>query len=160
MKVTVILEKEARINVDLEAAAATKTFGEIADMLLKQIDCKIDNVVKEEKLMVHVPYVNRSEPTLRNNRKLVFVECPDCHATIVSMVGQDQETVNCRCCHKDVQIGELVRARYECPNCGYKANFYVSGELKNVKCKGCDSDIDLIYHEKKKMYLSANLFDK
>lgn len=56
-----------------------------------------------------------------------------------------------------IASSELKKGEYKCPDCGKSVYFYVMGEVKEVHCKNCCSLIDLVWHDKKKKYLSPNL---
>lgn len=94
---------------------------------------------------------------MRVPKKLLMLKCTGCNETLVGVVNEGQWSFTCKSCKTNNTVDNLKPATYICPNCGYKANFYVKDGLNIVKCKNCDGDIDLIYHEKKEKYLSANL---
>ncbi|HAK44013.1 MAG TPA: hypothetical protein DCM59_16645 [Clostridium sp.] len=72
-----------------------------------------------------------------------------------------EHSLTCReCGEKLPQIRLFNHAKYNCPNCSTNANFYVANGLKEVACKECGSPIDLLWHEKRGMYISANLLER
>lgn len=184
MKLTVVLEKKSRFNIDLpegEAKALYKSLiGSIVNGLKVQTQMvRIQPAVKNiepkeiitedkatttkdpEEKVKEVPgaeEVKVVEPDqMRVSKKLVMLKCTGCSETLVGLVNEGQWSFTCKSCKTNNTVENLKPATYICPNCGYKANFYVKDGLDIVKCKNCDGDIDLIYHEKKEKYLSANL---
>jgi ribosomal protein L37AE/L43A len=168
MKLTVILEKKSRFSIELPEVEAKNLFKSIIGSTVsalkvqthsfrmqpdqKDIEDKETEAVPKEKTIKAV-----DTNTRRISQKLVMLKCSGCGETIVGLVKGGQWSLTCKNCKTDNTIEKLKPAAYTCPNCGYKASFYVKDGLDIVKCKNCDSDIDLMYHEKKDKYLSANL---
>lgn len=169
MKVTVILEKEARICAQLSTNDAVEAFEKMADILIGGIEKGVKRgqpvtAVLKPAEIEKAPEIKKDSEEQHTGdkikivgRRLVIMKCPGCGSIVPCLVQEGQETITCRHCQENVPIEGLVPANYTCPNCSYKANFYVLGNLQSVRCKNCESDIDLIYHEKKHCYLSANL---
>lgn len=164
MKITVILDKEAKITAQLSVNYAAKAFDEIAQILVNKIQGNLDD---EDPLKITLskgirPAEIEKAPETDNEvkktgRKLVIMKCPECGNIGACVVEKDQKTITCKHCQNEIPLEDLVHAQYLCPNCNWFADLYVLGDLKFVKCKNCGSEIDLIYHEKKHCYLSANL---
>lgn len=164
MKITVILDKEAKITAQLSVNYAAKAFDEIAQVLINKIQENLDEGDPLESTLPEEIKPGEIEkfPETRHEvkkigRKLVIMKCPECFNIGVCVVEEGQKTITCKHCQKEIPIEGLVHAQYLCPNCNWFADFYALGDLKVVKCKDCGSDIDLIYNEKKHCYLSANL---
>ena len=101
-------------------------------------------------------------------KKMVTIKCPDCGEISTPVLKfQNDELIYkehhliCRSCGKQLpQFEKLEHAEYNCPNCGNYSKFMVANDLKEATCINCKSPIDLLWHDKRKRYLSANLFDK
>lgn len=184
MKISVVLEKKSRFNIDLPEGEAknlyksligsivnalkvqtqiVRTQPTVKDTELKEINIeeKATTIKDSEEKVEEVPRdeeVKVIEPNqMRISKKLVMLKCAGCSETLVSVVSEGQWSLTCKSCRTNNTVENLKAATYICPNCEYKANFYVKDGLDIVKCKNCDGGIDLIYHEKKEKYLSANL---
>lgn len=179
MKLTIILEKKSRFNIDLPEVEANKLYQSVIGSILSEI--------REEPYVSKAPHISLirevakkvepvdlvSEPeveTLKEeivktiedkptaiSKGLVMMRCSGCKDTLVSVVNSGQWSLTCKSCKTNNTLENLKPAAYICPNCGYKASFHVKEGLNMVKCKNCSGDIDLLYHEKKEKYLSANL---
>lgn len=162
MKITVILEKQARIYAQLPTNEAAEAFEKMADILIYKIEKSIEKaqplteVIKPAEIE-KLPETLHDTEVKNVGKKLVIMKCPDCGAIGAYVVQEYQVSICCRHCEKDIPLEGLVHAKYLCPNCNWFADFYALGDLKVVKCKDCGSDIDLIYNDKKHCYLSANL---
>lgn len=119
----------------------------------------------------YTPQVNKNELVNTNGeikKNLVMIKCKKCgQVATPTLFMKNRELVHkehsltCRECGEELPlITEIKNARYNCPNCNTNAGFYVANELKEVTCKECGSPIDLVWHEKRELYLSANLLEK
>ena len=185
MRVSVILEKQARISVDLQGINAVEVFRQLTTMLMDKTvgeskGKKLDKAIPHSDIQKAIERValehitenieTHKKESIQNTsnenipRTLVMVKCPECGniATPLMYVRDgkllyDNRILNCKNCQSLLPITDLKPAQYSCPNCGTSAYFYVMGDLKEVYCKDCKSPIDLVWHEEKKKYLSANL---
>lgn len=195
MKISISLEKEASINMEIQRELAVNTFKAMADILLdaatnkstksevtkiekpelkikdnREIDCVIHNnygqlgkssVTRKNSLQKNIIY---NKAINKIPRSLVMVKCSECgKIAVIPLEVVDGKLLNtkahliCKNCHRTLPISELKKGMYECPDCGTSVYFYVMGDIKEVHCKNCDSLIDLVWHDKKKKYLSPNL---
>lgn len=170
MKVLIVLDKASRFNIDLPEAEAKKLYKHLVGSVVGGLRVQ-EPMVEEHK---EIEKVKSNEEISKREvingeaqylpKKLVMIKCPSCNviATPVLNVKDDElvyknKSLNCKNCQSELPIGELKPARYQCPNCNTGASFYVMNDLKEVNCKGCGSLIDLIWHDKKQQYVSANL---
>lgn len=187
MRISIALEKRARINVNLKEGLDVETFGQLVSILtekaIKQSNDSLDALESKCHKEVHVDHshynhVEKADiTTVKNNdpitqspdeenlsKGLVMVRCPECKKIAVMLLyiknGQleyKNKTLNCKNCQADLPITKLQPAYYKCPNCGTTATFYVMGNLREANCKSCGSLIDLVWNDKKKEYVSINL---
>lgn len=179
VRVSIALEKQARINVNLKEGLDVETFGQLVSILtekaIKQSNDSLDALESKCHKEVHVEKADIT--TVKNNdpitqspddenvsKGLVMVRCPECKKIAVMLLyiknGQleyKNKTLNCKNCQAGLPITKLQPAYYKCPNCGTTATFYVMGNLREANCKSCGSLIDLVWNDKKKKYESINL---
>lgn len=100
-------------------------------------------------------------------KHLIMVKCESCGkvATPImyiengELIHKEHNLVCMNCSSELPQFENIKYAKYTCPNCNTRAGFYVANDLNEVRCKDCDSPIDLVWHDKKKVFLSANLIE-
>ncbi|KGK88012.1 hypothetical protein [Clostridium sp. HMP27] len=183
MKVLIVLDKTSRFNIDLPEVEAKKLYKNLVGAVVGGL--KVQEPITEEHKSINIrkpenithkeiekvqateqisKKEENSEVSQYYPKKLVMIKCPSCNviATPVLNVKDDEllykdRHLTCKSCQGELPIGEIKPARYQCPNCNTTASFYVMNDLKEVNCKGCGSLIDLIWHEKKEQYVSANL---
>lgn len=109
--------------------------------------------------------VDKFEPTALYPQRLVISQCKNCNnvSAMVMKIKDDElahkdRLIICRHCQRELPQEKLKHGFYSCPNCSVTGTFYVMGEANEIKCKSCKADIDIMWHEKKKQYLSVNLF--
>lgn len=132
-------------------------FAEISHEIGRAIS-EIKPVVKElEEKAEKVP----------SKKHLIMVKCEKCGKVATpTMYMENGELIHkehnlvCMNCNSELpQFESIKSAKYTCPNCNTRAGFYVANDLNEVSCKGCDSPIDLVWHDKKSVFLSANLIE-
>ncbi len=152
-------------------------FKKVAEETGKSIEEESIPISKPEPLIVSVDTpVTLDAPAIRGEiykggdvkKNLVMIKCEKCgHVAVPTLFMKNRELIHkehsliCRECGEELpQIREINHAKYNCPNCSTNANFYVSNGLKEVTCKECGSPIDLVWHEKRGIYISANLLER
>lgn len=218
MKISLALDRKAKIYTDLPESKANQLYKELAEILISNIDVAACNVnegldklidslsisskgsfeerfkkvaeetgksIEKESIPISKPEplivsgdttVTLDAPVIRGEiykggdvkKNLVMIKCEKCgHVATPTLFMKNRELIhkehslNCRECGEELpQIREINHAKYNCPNCSTNANFYVSNRLKEVTCKECGSPIDLVLHEKRGIYMSANLLER
>lgn len=162
MKIAILLDKKSKFNIDLPEFEANNLYNHLVYAALGSEVIEINknkNVESTEKTTMEEDH----EYVLK---RLVITKCPHCGETVATVVGikdgqiASHKSLTCKKCQGEIPISELKLAIYECPNCNAKADFFIMGDLAEVRCKKCASVIDLVWNEKKRKYISANLVDK
>lgn len=152
-------------------------FKKVAEETGKSIEEESIPISKPEPLIVSVDTPGTLDaPVIRGEiykggyvkKNLVMIKCEKCgHVATPTLFMKNSELVykehslTCRECGEELpQIREINHAKYNCPNCNTNASFYVTNGLKEVTCKECRSPIDLVLHEKRGIYISANLLER
>lgn len=152
-------------------------FKKVAEETGKSIEEESIPISKPEPLIVSVDTpVTLDAPVIRGEiykggdvkKNLVMIKCEKCgHVATPTLFMKNRELIHkehsltCRECGEELpQIREINHAKYNCPNCNTNASFYVTNGLKEVTCKECRSPIDLVLHEKRGIYISANLLER
>ncbi|KZL94332.1 hypothetical protein [Clostridium magnum] len=165
MKVAITLNKISRFNIDLPEIDATRLYNHLVRAALGSETVQ-DSEVKKVEDTKEIVIAEEQEPKEYVMKRLVMVKCPHCNELLITVVGikdgqiVSHKSLSCKKCHGEIPISELKLALYECPNCGVKADFFIMGDLEEVHCKKCASVIDLIWNEKRKRYISANLLER
>jgi DNA-directed RNA polymerase subunit RPC12/RpoP len=160
MKLTIALEKIGRFTIELPESQANDKFKSLVVGLLDTSTKCIKEVKAVTGVEEKVAEAVKKENTFQQ-RSLILMKCPACEEIMAPLIDVDgnSKIITCRSCGHDREIApaELFNVRYDCASCGQTATFQTDGSLSEVKCKRCSSPIDLIFHEKKNMYLSPNL---
>lgn len=152
-------------------------FKKVAAETGESIEKESIPISKPEPLIVSVDApVTLDAPVIRGEiykggyvkKNLVMIKCEKCgHVATPTLFMKNRElaykehSLTCRECGEELpQIREINHAKYNCPNCNTNASFYVTNGLKEVTCKECGSPIDLVLHEKRGIYMSANLLER
>lgn len=188
MKISVILEKKSRISIDVPTGQANELFKKLATIVIDrgcettsqvsvhklnqdfkekfaEISCEVGRALSEAKPVVK-EFEEKTEK-VQGKKHLLMVKCESCGkvATPIvyiengELIHKEHNLVCMNCSSELPQFENIKYAKYTCPNCNTRAGFYVANDLNEVICKGCDSPIDLVWHDKKKVFLSANLIE-
>lgn len=165
MKVAITLNKKSRFNIDLPEIEANNLYN---CLVLTALNPETTQISKAGKVEITKKDITNEEPESKEYvmKRLVMARCPHCNELLIAVVGikdgqiVSHNSLSCKKCQGEIPISELKLALYECPNCGAKADFFIMGDLKEVHCKKCASVIDLVWNEKKKRYMSANLVER
>lgn len=164
MKIAIVLEKKSRFNIDLPEVEANDLYNRLVFTALGSE--AVQNIGAEK--VENIEKITIQEDKHEHGyilKRLVLTKCPHCGETVAMVVGikdgqiVSHKTLSCKKCQGEIPISELKIALYECPNCGVKADFFIMGDLNEVRCKKCASVIDLVWNEKKRRYISANLVE-
>jgi len=182
MKLTVVLEKKSRFNIELTESEAKNMYRKMVNVIVDSLNIHSAKVINKLKLNEEYEEIDKTEGSKRevnaseevisevkeprtiNYKRLIIAKCPSCGEIATPVVNvKDGELMDksrpliCKHCQGELPAGKLKQAKYQCPNCNAEAAFYTINDLKEVQCKDCGSLIDLVWHEKKERYLSANL---
>lgn len=130
-----------------------------------EISCEVGRALSETKPVVK-EFEEKTEK-VQGKKHLLMVKCERCGkvATPImciengKLIHKEHNLVCMNCSSELPQFESIKYAKYTCPNCNTRAGFYVANDLNEVRCKVCDSPIDLVWHDKKKVFLSANLIE-
>lgn len=175
MKLTIVLEKKSRFNIELSEDGASRLYSDLVSLAVglplraiinitgienQESPAEKQHVIEEKMEQV----ASDLKEEVKYPKRLVLTKCPHCDrlAAMVLYIKDNQvehstSPLTCRHCGGGIPVEELKPASYTCPNCDHHTEFYAMGELKDVECKICSSPIDLIWVEHKKRYVSANL---
>lgn len=162
MKIAIVLDKKSRFNINLPELEANDLYNRLVFTALGSEAVPVTESEKVEDIEKITIQEDRQGHEFVLKR-LVLTKCPHCGETVAMVVGikdgqiVSHKTLSCKKCQGEIPISELKVALYECPNCGTKADFFIMGDLNEVRCKKCASVIDLVWNEKKRRYISANL---
>lgn len=170
MKVIVVLEKQSRFTIDFpEEVAKQKYTNAVMGMIQNQSSIKSNfSFTKADSYSVKntLNKILLENPKENIAKKLVMIKCRECGevAPVVLPVENNKviydKPIICRNCQETLNVDNIKPGKYECASCGTIAGFYVCGDIKELCCKNCKSVIDLIWHDKKEIYLSPNLIKR
>lgn len=162
MKISVRLGNEMAFSMQVDEDKARETFVKMASLLMgcenteSAVTIAYESDANVEKVCQSIVKQIQTTVQKKSSGRLIFFKCEEC-ARVQYRFTESGETVECIDCKYSHEIGNTQRATYTCPNCNAVSILSVEEGLETVPCKKCSSPIDLIWHEQKKMYMSANM---